>query len=88
MNHPAFTDFLPTILSLPVVSYVVEAVYPGQVNILAKSAFGPVEARALGAVVLTLLFGLRAYYIHWAGAPAAKATGVGKKSGKKVPGKA
>ncbi|KAF9451569.1 hypothetical protein P691DRAFT_662872 [Macrolepiota fuliginosa MF-IS2] len=88
MNHPAFKNFLPTVLSLPVVSHIVEAVYPGQVYALAKPAFGPVEARALGGVILTLLFGLRAYYTHWAGASAAKATGAGKKSGKKAPGKA
>lgn len=85
-NHPAFRGFLPTILSVPFVSYISEFIYPGfDIDTSRTLAFKPVDARALGGLVWTLLFGLRAYNIHWSGASETKPAG--KKNGKKLTGK-
>ncbi|KAF5354313.1 hypothetical protein D9756_007202 [Leucocoprinus leucothites] len=83
-DHPAFKTFLPTLLRTPIFSQLIQLVYP----FLDSSFDGlaplkPTEARALGGLVLTLLFGLRVYNVHWSGAVAApKGKAEGKQSNK------
>lgn len=86
-KHPAFKTFLPTLFSIPIVSQVMALIYPmfdSNLDGLAPLKAG--DARALGGLVLTVLFGLRVYNVHWSGATPASAgsaekkkTGAGKK---------
>lgn len=67
MNHPAFKNVLPTFLSLPIVSHIAKSLYPLYYDVYTfeSLSFNPVEAKALVALVFTVLFGLRVYNVHW-----------------------
>jgi hypothetical protein len=67
MDHPAFRGFLPTLLSKPLISQLVKAVYPRYYDVYAFETlpFNPVEAKALAGLIFTVFFGLRVYNVHW-----------------------
>lgn len=67
MNHPAFKNVLPTFLSLPIISHIAKSLYPLYYDVYTfeSLSFNPVEAKALVALVFTVLFGLRVYNVHW-----------------------
>lgn len=72
-NHPAFRNFIPMLLRTPILSQMIQLAYFfSDPSVDGLVPLKPAEARALGGFVLTLLFGLRVYTVHWVGAIPAK----------------
>ncbi|KAJ3571724.1 hypothetical protein NP233_g3566 [Leucocoprinus birnbaumii] len=68
-NHPAFRTFIPTLLKMPIFSQLIQLIYPFfDTSLEGLAPLKPAEARALGGLVLTVLFALRVYNVHWSGA--------------------
>ncbi|KXN86971.1 hypothetical protein AN958_09426 [Leucoagaricus sp. SymC.cos] len=83
-NHPAFKSFLPTLAATPVFSQVIAFIYPYlDPSLEGLAPLKHVEARALGGFVLTILFGLRVYNIHWSGSTPSSRQAEGKKEEKR-----
>lgn len=67
-NHPAFRNFIPMLLRTPILSQMIQLAYFfSDPSVDGLVPLKPAEARALGGFVLTLLFGLRVYTVHWVG---------------------
>jgi hypothetical protein len=59
-------------MSTPLLSQVIALFYPFvDPGFDGLKPMKPAQARALGGLVLTGLFGLKVYYVHWAGAGSA-----------------
>lgn len=71
----------------PAFSGVATAVFPAAAPGVPVALLNPLAAKALGAAVFTVLFGLRAYWVYWSGAvqvgaPSRGMTGKGAKKAK------
>ena len=72
-NHPAFRNFIPMLTRIPLLSQIIQLAYLfSDPSVQGLIPLEPAEARALGGFVLTLLFGLRVYNVHWSGAAPTK----------------
>jgi len=57
------------LLRIPLLSQIIQLVYLfADPNVQGLIPLEPAEACALGGFILTLLFGLRVYNVHWSGA--------------------
>jgi len=78
-NHPAFQNLIPMLIRVPLLSQIIQLAHLfSDPSVQGLIPLEPAEARALGSFVLTLLFGLRVYNVHWSGAAPTKGKGKAK----------
>lgn len=76
-DHPAFQNLIPMLLRIPLLSQIIQLAYLFlDPSVQGLTPLEPAEACALGSFILTLLFGLRVYNVHWNGAAPTKGKGM------------